>query len=527
MHRFRRFVGFKLFASIFVSMAAVFLFFSYLREARSEEAWRASFDQHGRQTAEVLERALHYGMLLGKKEGVRAALRELAAEPGVASIRIYDKKGKVVFAGDGSEVGAKSTKAEPACAACHEPEKQGKDPLAQGDSWTYRDAAGRLLMGNVHLIENTPDCSSATCHQHSDTKKVLGVLDLRMRMDPVDEGRREAQKNAFVTALWMALAGGLVTALFIWFFVRRPVQRLIAGTRQVAAAGFETRIHAKGAGEFEEIAEAFNAMTADLAAARARTERFEAELQAAVAQKTDELGRAHKSLVQMEKMASLGKLSATVAHELNNPLAGILVYAKLIDRELKTEQLSPESRAETLRWVEVIRSESTRCGEIVKNLLTFARQSKAELAACSLMDVVERSVQTVQHLIKHANVDCRVSSSLASDQLVCDKNQLQQALVALLVNAIEAMPSGGELTIEASEQDGQVCLVVRDTGTGIPADVLPHIFEPFVTTKEEKGVGLGLSVVYGIVRRHEGQIEVDSDPAKGTTFRILLPRKAP
>ncbi|MFO0564656.1 MAG: ATP-binding protein [Polyangiaceae bacterium] len=526
MKRLRSFVGFKLFGSIFVSMAAVFLFFSYLRETQSEEAWRASFDQHGRQTTTVLERALNYGMLLGKKEGVRAALTRLGREPGVQGIRIYDKKGKIVFSSNEKEVDQVLRKADPACATCHATENDGKPPLLQGNAWTYRDDSGRLLMGNIHLIQNSKECSNASCHEHAPEKTTLGVLDLRMRMDVVDEGRRAAGKNTFVTAIWMALVGGLVTALFIWAFVRRPVQSLIQGTREVAQADFHTRLAVRGAGEFSEIADAFNLMTADLEKAREKTARWEAELEARVNEKTEELGRAHKKLLQMEKMASLGKLSATVAHEINNPLAGILVYAKLIERELGAGELSAESRAETQRYVTVIRDESTRCGEIVKNLLTFARASRTEKAVSSLREIVDRSVATVQHLIKHAAVECRVSSDLESDLVVCDKNQIQQALVALLVNAVEAMPSGGELDIRLGEDSPDaICLTVRDTGIGIPTEVLPHVFEPFVTTKEEKGVGLGLSVVYGIVRRHDGQIEVESQVNQGTTFRIVLPRR--
>ncbi len=527
MKRIQRSVGFKLFASIFVSMAAVFLAVSAWSEHRSEQAWRQSFDQHARQTSAVLERALRYGMLLKKKKGVHSELKTLAAQPGVKAIRIFDKKGKVAFSSLSGDKGHKLGKKDPLCSLCHAQQTKFRPPSREPFSRTFRDENGRLVMSHIHLIENSAECSNGPCHAHPAKQKVLGVLDLQMDMTVVDTGRVSAQRTTAYATLLMALVGGIVTAAFVWAFVRRPVQRLVAGTERVANAGLDTRIPVKGTGEFAELAKAFNRMTADLEQAQERTARWESELEAAVQQKTEELGRAHGKLMQMEKMASLGKLAATVAHELNNPLAGILVYSKLVARELKDDDISDEDRAEALRCVQVIQHESTRCGDIVKNLLTFARQSKADLAPTSLTSIIERSVQTVEHLIKHAGVDFTMTRLSVSDEVLCDGNQIQQALVALLVNAVEAMPSGGELSLTLRDLEDGVEIELRDTGVGIPPDVLPHVFEPFVSTKEEKGVGLGLAVVYGIVRRHGGQIDVESEIDRGTTFRITLPRRGP
>lgn len=520
-----RSVGFRLFASIFVSIVVVLVLFSMWSERRSEEAWRASFQQHARQTSAVLERALRYGMLLERKQGVHTALESLAAEPGVKSVRVFDKKGKIVFSSNRAEVNHRLGKEDPTCSSCHEGETADKPATHQPFSRTFRDPSGELVMSHIHLIENSTECARSGCHARPTKQVLLGVLDLQMRMGVVDEGRRRAQRSTVYTAIIMALVGGAVTALFIWAFVRRPVQRLVEGTRRIAQNGLDTRIPVVGASEFMELAGAFNGMTQDLERARRESERWEAELEGKVQQKTEELGRAHAKLLQMEKMASLGKLAATVAHELNNPLAGILVYAKLVGRELDAESLTPAEREEAARYVDVIRHEATRCGDIVKNLLTFARQSKTDLSPSSLSSIVEHSVQTVQHLFKHGNVDFKLENELSSDELSCDGNQLQQALVALMVNAVEAMPSGGELTLRLREVDAEVEISLSDTGVGIPPEVLPHVFEPFVSTKEEKGVGLGLAVVYGIVRRHGGQIDVESEVDKGTTFRMTLPRQ--
>ena len=408
-------------------------------ESSGLQAWVDLAERHGVDLVLCVSSALRYGMLLKKKKGVHSELATLAAQPGVKAIRIFDKKGKVAFSSLDGDKGHKLTKKDALCQLCHAQEAAFHEPSRSPFSRTFRDEQGKLVMSHIHLIENSPECSNGPCHAHPPKQKVLGVLDLQMDMEVVDEGRVAAQKTTAYATLLMALVGGLVTAAFVWAFVRRPVQRLVDGTQRVAAAGLDTRIPVEGTGEFADLAKAFNRMTEDLERAQEKTARWESELEAAVEQKTAELERAHGKLMQMEKMASLGKLAATVAHELNNPLAGILVYSKLVAREIKDENMSPDDREEALRCVGVIERESTRCGDIVKNLLTFARQSKADLSPASLSTVAERAVQTVEHLIKHAGVDFTLTRTAASDEVSCDANQLQQALVALIVNAVEAM----------------------------------------------------------------------------------------
>lgn len=525
MRRLARSIGAKLFVWIFVSMVVVFLSVSYFIALRTSQAWTASFQEHATQTSAVIERALRYAMLQNRKDAVHAALTNMAREPGIKSIRIYDKKGRIAFSTDARELKRRVDENAEACTVCHEPNQWQRPTQRLSQSRTFRDSSGALLLGHIQPIENAPECSRAPCHAHPAEKTVLGVLDLRMSIAVVDEARQRARTTTLWGALMMAVVGGLATAIFIWRFLRKPVQHLVEGTRRVAAGRLDTHIRIEQNGELGELARALNSMTDELSVAREHAKHWEQELEERVRQKTEELERAHRHLTHIEKMASLGKLSATVAHELNNPLAGILVYAKLIQRELAERKLSAESRRDTLRYVDVIRQESGRCGEIVKNLLTFARQSKSDFAQRELNPIIERSLMTVNHLIKNAAIELDIQLMTEMDTLTADANQIQQALVALLVNAVEAMPDGGELHVRASGTLDQIVLEIGDTGVGIAPEVLPHIFEPFVSTKADKGVGLGLAVVYGIVQRHEGTIDVSSAPGCGTTFRIALPRR--
>ncbi len=228
----------------------------------------------------------------------------------------------------------------------------------------------------------------------------------------------------------------------------------------------------------------------------------------------------------MDKMASLGKLAATVAHELNNPLAGILNYARLVERTLEESEEQIPEQEEMIRQLTHIRKEASRSGTIVKNLLVFSRPSGMNIAPHSMNEILERSTMIVGHHLEMADIDLVMEGVEGDDQLVCDADQLQQCLVALLVNAVEAMQDGGTIELRAADIGDSIELTVRDTGMGIPEEAQSRIFEPFYSSKESTdGAGLGLAVVYGIIQRHGGQIFVESEVGRGTTFIIELPKQ--
>ena len=231
-------------------------------------------------------------------------------------------------------------------------------------------------------------------------------------------------------------------------------------------------------------------------------------------------------MVQMEKMASLGKLSASVAHELNNPLAGILAYAKLLRKKVSKQDFSEDNLKEIDSELSMIADETARCGNIVTNLLLFSRQKVGEFHPQNLAPIIEQSLRLIAHHLTMNNVKCEVKLPDVPIEINCDPQQIEQALIALEINAIEAMPEGGSLKIELHKVEAVngVQIKVEDTGMGINKDDLDHIFEPFFTTKKDgKGTGLGLAVVHGIVESHNGRIDVKSKVNAGTTFTITLP----
>jgi two-component system NtrC family sensor kinase len=297
------------------------------------------------------------------------------------------------------------------------------------------------------------------------------------------------------------------------------------GTRQLGSGNLEYRLPRLPQDEIGELAGSFNKMAESLQRAQEENLEWSETLEKRVQQKTAELQDIHEQMVQIKKMASLGKLSATVAHELNNPLEGILNYSKLIRRRLGKESNPPESFRQSLEEIDVIIREVQRCGDIVKNLLLFSKKQVGEFGLVTARSIVEKAVQLVQHHLKISNVSLHFDFCSADSTLMCDENQIQQALVALMVNAVEAMPGGGDLNLTMSRTaDGDLQIIVADSGAGIAPEDLPNIFEPFFTTKMGgQGTGLGLSVVYGIVERHGGTISVKSEVGKGSVFTLTFP----
>ncbi len=236
-----------------------------------------------------------------------------------------------------------------------------------------------------------------------------------------------------------------------------------------------------------------------------------------------ELEETQAQLIQTEKIASLGRLSAGVAHEINNPLAGILIYAELLERQLENVAFDREYLTEII-------SQTLRCQQIVTRLLEFSRQSLGQKTHFDINEIILRCIDLISHQAIFHNIELKTELNAELPQILGDPGQLQQVLTNLLLNAADAMQGRGKITVTSRPDpahDG-VILTLADTGAGIPPDIQDKIFEPFFTTKAPgKGTGLGLSIVYGVIQRHGGTIELDSTPGGGTTFTIRLPLETP
>jgi two-component system NtrC family sensor kinase len=308
------------------------------------------------------------------------------------------------------------------------------------------------------------------------------------------------------------------------------LKELLSGIQKVAAGDMGYRLPTRSGDELGEVATSFNRMTEGLARAQQEITDWGHTLEDRVEQKTRELEGAQRAILAREKMASLGRLAATVAHEVNNPLAGILTYARLTLKRLEKLPCEPGVRAEMSESLRTIERESRRCGDLMRNLLAFARQAPSQREPNDLSLLVKHGLALVHHGLELQGIELKEELQQGLPLLPCDAGQIRQVILALLVNAIEAMPNGGRLEVSTALDAGAQALQVRvrDNGVGIPSEVLPHIFEPFFTTKENhQGTGLGLAVAHSILEQHGGEITVDSTPGKGSEFTISLPLDTP
>lgn len=240
-----------------------------------------------------------------------------------------------------------------------------------------------------------------------------------------------------------------------------------------------------------------------------------------------DLKEAQEQIVSTEKLASLGKLAATIAHEINNPLTAVLTYIRLLIKLIARNRFAPERLEDISRYLQTMESETARCGEIVKDLLAFARRTEIAIESNSVEDIINKTLNLISHDLQMKAIQLQTTIEPDLPKAKCDFRQIQQVLLNLMYNASEAMPNGGTLTVTAHRAAGAKAfleVIISDTGCGIAREDMENIFEPFFTTKGEgKGVGLGLSVVYGIIAKHNGTIAVESEPGKGSTFKVRLP----
>jgi two-component system NtrC family sensor kinase len=515
-----------------VLLGAVFLLFlvnaalsSRIRHSVVEDEVRAGADQ----AAAFLEGSLLTEMRENNREHIHEAVRRLGREPGVEAVRIYNKRGEIAFSSDSAEIGREADLSDEACIACHASDEPLARPLRSELFRIYEQVDGHRVLGVIRPIQNEPGCAAGACHAHDPDQRVLGVLDVQVSLASTDQALARSERLSLLVALLFLLAIGVALALIVRHWVYRRIKRMIGGTEDLAAGKLDVRLPIERPDEFGRLAASFNRMASSLQAANAELREWSDTLAERVRDKTHELAAIHRQMVQVEKTSSLGKMAATVAHELNNPLSGILTSSRVAAKRVERELPEGEPRDRILESLDLIRSESMRCGNIVRDLLTYARGGSHEFAPAHLHALVEHATNLMRHHLALGAVELGTDLQLSDDEIVCDRDQIVQALLALMINSVEAMPEGGELALRTehdSTDDAYVLLRVVDTGMGIPDEVRDRIFDPFFSTKNEtKGVGLGLAVVFGIVRRHGGEISVDSIPGKGATFTLRLPRR--
>ncbi len=524
-----RSLGLRVLLLLIIVFTALFFIYTNVYSNMQYTFLEQSVKLSALRSGDLIRKSTFRSMLRNDRPALFEMIHTIGSEPGIERIRIYNKDGEIMFSTEQREAGNMVSLENPACIGCHSHPNTLRDIPEEERFRVFRDEKrDERLLGLIVPIYNQRLCWDSSCHFHERDRNILGVLDVQFSMQEFDGMVAEADETVLSYSIGLIAIGLLLVGAVIWVSTFRPLRKLREGTETLATGNLGYRINLKRHDELGDLAVSFNSMAANLEQAYNDLKHWSHTLEEKVDEKTTELKRIHEEIVKVERISTLGKMAATVAHELNNPLSGILNYSRLLQK--KTRRLLPESddKKKLLENLELIASESMRCGTIVKNLLVFARGSDLRAQMTDLREIVERARKLMAHHFELGDIKTSVEISAAVKEIECDANQIMQALVALMVNAVEAMPEGGNLKISVCDgkEPGFVRLAVSDDGMGIPDDIRDKIFEPFFSSKEnQKGAGLGLSVVYGIVQRHRGQINVTSKAGKGSTFIIDLPLK--
>ena len=517
---FWRRVTVRLTAAICVAALAVF----GLSVQAGLRAQKSHLEEVASRLADILSESIknstHDHMLADRRQDAYATMESIGRGEGLESVRIFNKEGRITFSTRPKETGTFVDKNAESCYACHAADRPLERLSLPSRSRTYRGADGHRILAMVAPIYNEPSCAAAACHAHPGTQTVLGVVDVGISLRHVDATLASLRQRTLGVA---ALAVGLLGAAVLFLasvLVVRPVEALLAGTERVTRGDLGRGITVARDDEIGRLASSFNRMTESRAAAQGQIEGLMQGLERKVEERTAALKEAQAQVVHSAKMASLGRLAASVAHEINNPLTGILTFARVIKRSL-AEESGPAVRDKSLAQLSLVERETERCTAIIRNLLDFARARPLTPGETDPARVLDEALSLVGHQLALKSI--HVEKHLVGvPPLHADFGQLRQAFVNVLLNASDAMGVGGKLRIAIGPaNDGRIEIRFEDDGAGISPENLERIFDPFFTTKE-KGTGLGLSVVYGIVERHGGELLVSSTVGQGTTLRMLF-----
>jgi len=613
-------IGLKLILAVGTITIGIIGAFAYLSIGAQTEALLSQAGMHASKLSDAIKSSAHTSMLENKKEEIHAIINTVAHEPSIQEIRILNKDGAVMFSSRENSSGRMVDKRAESCYACHA-ENQPLQKLSMSERMRIYRASpdSPRTLAVINPIYNEPSCFQAKCHAHTREQTVLGVLDIKMDLKDVDRQIEDSKVRLIIFAVIAILALSFFIAYFVRKWIGKPVSELVRATNQVSLGNLHYTISNPGKDELGLLARSFNKMTKNLA---------DAKLQ----------------LFQSEKMSSLGRLAAGVAHEINNPLTGVLTYSSFLLNRTKDDPEMQESLG-------VIVRETIRSREIVKGLLDFSRQSVPKKESSDINKIIKCALEVVADKLSARHILVGENFDRSLPEISVDANQMQQVFINLLANAADAIAEGGgrisitpslislsahglapikaavcpkghnlmnnetksyglpTIRVKASSngiegiinldpvygkhrhqygielESGKDLLVscpqcsvslieenvkcptcgssvftfevpphgmlqgctnpdcnwemckaldeagrkdymevkITDTGQGIPKEDLSRIFEPFYTTKGQKGTGLGLAVIWGIIDNHDGTINVESEVGKGTTFAIHLP----
>jgi two-component system NtrC family sensor kinase len=519
---------------LFVALSLAMALFTTLILKHRQEDMQSIAAQHAIQLADVVVASTRYTMLVNKRDIADKIITDISKEKGIERLRVISADGTIIHSNRMADVGYSVEQSEEPCVQCHESSEPLKE-VPDDKRWKISERPdGHRVLNTMHAIRNERSCSDASCHEHKASQTVLGIVDVAYSLDEIDA----SAKSHAIHVIGISIAAIFIFSIGIGTLLQRliyvPLKDLESGAEKVAAGNLAQDIPVRNDDEFGHVAGSFNHMTAALNQSRQELQDLVQTLELKVAERTQELRVAEAEIAQGEKLASVGVMAAGIAHELNNPLTGVLTFTTLLRRKMPDGSVDAED-------MDLVIRETRRCASIIKRLLDFAREKVPEKGWYDLNQVIEETVRFTDRPASLRQITITTALDPNLPQVWGDADLIKQVIMNVLVNAQQAIAAQGNITVESRIHDHandsakpgvepapMVEVLVRDTGCGIPEDKLQQIFDPFYTSKEVgKGTGLGLSVSYGIVKAHGGRINVESVVGAGSTFHILLPINSP
>lgn len=539
MNRFKK-LKFKFRSSIYaqvvytITILSIFLFVSFgiIFRSVNEGYLNTVIQQSGNNIGSIVEGALYHSMLSNDRSGLQNTLDVINKLPGIEDVNMYDSDDNLVYSALSSD---QFEHDNPDCKQCHTnigtmfPGKEKSFRIVSLDSkceMSQKDYSYRLLLIKSPIM-NEPSCYTSACHFHSESEDVLGSFVIRIPLENLDSAVKKSSKDFFMLAAFTTFLLATFLLLFTRKKIKTPLNEILKASLAVSHGDKSTRLQVNPdhLRDIKVVSSAFNEMLDSLQAATDELQNWSQQLEYKVQKKTEELSEMQNELIHVERIASLGKLSSSVAHEINNPLSGVLTYTKLVHKQLSKLKLDDSEKLPMMKYLKVIEEETKRCGDIVKGLLDFSRKDQLDLKTTNLHKVLREACTLMDHQMKMSNINFFTDFGAAHDLVHCSENQIKQACIAILLNASEAVSDNGEIIMRTSNpSEVTIMIEIIDNGVGIAAEDIPHVFEPFFSAKAKaSGIGLGLAIVHGIIQSHKGKVEVESEPGKGTTVSIILP----
>ncbi len=503
----------KIILSVIIVVVVIEGIFLYLNIKSLSQQMIDKTEEEAFNLSETIRLSIRYAMIKDRRDEYQRIIDDVAQRRGILEVRIFNKAGEITVSSDRAKVGTVVDMRAEACYGCHR-EDEAKVLLPSDSKTRVYQTEKQRLLGLINPIYNEPSCYP--CHPKN--VNVLGVLDTMISLEEFDKEKAQLYNRMMLSGVISVIVLSFLSSLLFTRFVNRPIDKLLAATKRAAQGDLDQTVGIKSHDELGELSNSFNNMITELKHSRDAIEEWTQTLEQRVQERTHKLQQVQDQLVRAGKMAALGELAAGVAHEINNPLTGVLTFSSLMLK--KTEEAHPWKKD-----LENIVQQTTRCRNIVKGLLDFARQRKPDKKEWDIHALIDRTLTLVENQARFQNIKIVKELKANMPMLFVDADQIQQVFMNIIINAADAMGGeGGALSVKTDFNHGIAEISFTDTGCGMSKEHLSKLFTPFFTTKETgKGTGLGLAISYGIIQTHGGEIEAESEAGKGSTFRIKLP----